>query len=444
MGINSVIVASIVAFVSTTVDDFVVIVYFMSRAEKRHMRAQSVDRINVHKSRMSRSKEYASIACGVFLGFTVLVLISLLGRAFTFLDMGYVCLLGLLPILLGVSQGAGYLKEIMHKRGHGEQYDAFIMKWLRCDGVFDWLWSCCGMCAILIDDDEEEDAGKSDDAHDIVDGDGAGMYAKVSHRDMDVSRSPHRQNEKDDDDASPVPAISGSVDVYIDADSNGNAKEEGTSSSSNRQVMGNGKVKGIMNKNEHCDIENPSDSDSSADVATIGNPILRVEEGGEGGATKVASTHNDDNDDEELGDPTTRRGDDEESVSDETAALEEAANETSPLKTAFKTICQWLLSPLVLEVALIMIGVGSDNVAIYMVIFATEPISEILLTIFIFYGLLAVNLVLAAWLMKCKSVALCFQEYAEGFVPLVLIGLGCFIVYDSVLFGHDGISGNNS
>ncbi len=58
---NKVLLASALAFISTTIDDFVVIVYFMSRAESRL--AKAAERKKVPE--MTRTEHYVSIVLGV-------------------------------------------------------------------------------------------------------------------------------------------------------------------------------------------------------------------------------------------------------------------------------------------------------------------------------------------------------------------------------------------
>ena len=93
------------------------------------------------------------------------------------------------------------------------------------------------------------------------------------------------------------------------------------------------------------------------------------------------------------------------------AVSAEADDQSSPVKQWISGLCGGCLQAQVLEVMLIMIGVGSDNVAIYMVIFAVDDVHEIVLTVLVFYMLLLVNIFVAACLMRCRSVATCFQKY---------------------------------
>jgi len=67
------------------------------------------------------------------------------------------------------------------------------------------------------------------------------------------------------------------------------------------------------------------------------------------------------------------------------------------------------------------LAVSSDNIAIYISIFATEKHWEVFLTIVFFYLLLGLNIIIAGALMQCKQVAECFENYAKYFIPFFLV-----------------------
>ncbi len=375
---NKVLLASALAFLSTTIDDFVVIVFFMSRAESRL--AKAAERKKVPE--MTRTEHYVSIVLGVILGFTVIVSISLTGRIFSVLDMGYICLLGFIPILIGWTQAAGYFREFLESNGHGESYDAFLKKWLRCNGRGDSLLTAGGRCFCIVPPDNEPSEDNSiisDTSHNSKDKKD-GQYAEVSQSES-VDRSGHRGTSEVNNSLAPSKSPQNSVKSQVPSED---------------------------------DIEAASSTAATQDnvVSTTTHNALHV-----------------------LSEPNDVPDDD----SDDSGALEEAKEEESAIKTVAKLICEWMLKPSVLEVALVMIGVGSDNVAIYMVIFATDKPHQVVITIIVFYIMLLINISLAAWLMKCKRIALCIQQYAEAVVPFVLIGLGGYILSDSVIFGRNGI-----
>lgn len=149
MSYQKVMIASALAFLSTTIDDFVVIIYFMCRAETRLAKAQL---LNIEPE-LSHTESYFVIFLGVVLGFTVIVALSLCGRVFAIAgDVGYICLLGFIPICIGGAQVAALLRAYLAQRGHEEAYDACLYKvcevpgWGTCVCVFRVSRVGCGRC----------------------------------------------------------------------------------------------------------------------------------------------------------------------------------------------------------------------------------------------------------------------------------------------------------
>ena len=74
------------------------------------------------------------------------------------------------------------------------------------------------------------------------------------------------------------------------------------------------------------------------------------------------------------------------------------------LSKAFSMVCQSCLDPFTRDVTVMALICSSDNVAIYIAIFATEKKWEVFLTVILFYLLLALNIIAAIALMKvCPS-----------------------------------------
>ena len=56
-------------------------------------------------------------------------------------------------------------------------------------------------------------------------------------------------------------------------------------------------------------------------------------------------------------------------------------------------------------------------------------------TLFAFYALLVLYILLALFtILKCECLATLFKTYAEYLVPVLLIGLGVFILSDSIIW----------
>ncbi|MBU7586059.1 MAG: cadmium resistance transporter [Nostoc sp. TH1S01] len=89
------------------------------------------------------------------------------------------------------------------------------------------------------------------------------------------------------------------------------------------------------------------------------------------------------------------------------------------------------LSPQSFSVAAITVGNGSDNVSIYMPLFANAEFSSLLVIIGVFLSLVGVWCY-GTYKLTCQP-AICslISQYGNNIVPFVLIGLGVFIILDS-------------
>lgn len=90
-----------------------------------------------------------------------------------------------------------------------------------------------------------------------------------------------------------------------------------------------------------------------------------------------------------------------------------------------------LLSPQAYSVAAITIANGSDNVGIYMPLFANTALPSLLVIITVFLLLVGVWCYMTYRLTCQSAIANLLTRYGNGIVPFVLIGLGVFIILDS-------------
>ncbi|MFD0619161.1 cadmium resistance transporter [Paenibacillus sp. GCM10027629] len=88
-----------------------------------------------------------------------------------------------------------------------------------------------------------------------------------------------------------------------------------------------------------------------------------------------------------------------------------------------------------LKVAAITVANGGDNIAIYIPIFASQTLSNNLITLIVFFALVAVWCYLGYKLVRTPVVASVLEKYGHVAVPFVLIALGVFILYHSGSFG---------
>ncbi|BAY22550.1 cadmium resistance transporter [Calothrix sp. NIES-2100] len=89
------------------------------------------------------------------------------------------------------------------------------------------------------------------------------------------------------------------------------------------------------------------------------------------------------------------------------------------------------LSPQAYSVAAITIANGSDNVGIYMPLFAHTALSSLLVIVAVFLVLVGVWCYVTYKLTCQVTIANLLTRYGNHLVPFVLIGLGVFIILDS-------------
>ncbi|KAF3890268.1 MULTISPECIES: cadmium resistance transporter [Nostocales] len=112
----------------------------------------------------------------------------------------------------------------------------------------------------------------------------------------------------------------------------------------------------------------------------------------------------------------------EEDTDDE---LEIPSSQSSPIRS--------FLSPQTYGVAAITFANGGDNIGIYMPLFASSNSATLLVTLGIFFTLVAVWCYIAYKLTHQKAIAKILMRYGNSLVPFLLIGLGVYIALDSLV-----------
>ncbi|MBW4570833.1 MAG: cadmium resistance transporter [Tolypothrix carrinoi HA7290-LM1] len=85
----------------------------------------------------------------------------------------------------------------------------------------------------------------------------------------------------------------------------------------------------------------------------------------------------------------------------------------------------------VYSVAAVTVANGTDNISIYLPLFASSTWESLLIILCVFFLLVGVLCYAAYKLTHNKAIALVLTGYGNKFMPFVLIGLGAFIVVDS-------------
>jgi cadmium resistance transport/sequestration family protein len=112
----------------------------------------------------------------------------------------------------------------------------------------------------------------------------------------------------------------------------------------------------------------------------------------------------------------------------ESDSSEETEEETKP---SDRSPLASFLSPQAYSVAAVTIANGSDNIGIYMPLFASSNLGRLLVILCIFFLLVGVWCYATYKLTRQPAIANVLSRYGNTFVPFVLIGLGVFIVLES-------------
>jgi len=94
----------------------------------------------------------------------------------------------------------------------------------------------------------------------------------------------------------------------------------------------------------------------------------------------------------------------------------------------------------VLGVAGITIANGSDNLGVYIPMFATTTADELLLTLAVFVLLTALWCFLGWWLTRLPALAALLSRYGAAVLPAVLIALGGAVLYRSHTLQTPGLA----
>ncbi|MEP0870247.1 cadmium resistance transporter [Trichocoleus desertorum AS-A10] len=93
-----------------------------------------------------------------------------------------------------------------------------------------------------------------------------------------------------------------------------------------------------------------------------------------------------------------------------------------------------LFNPQIYAVAMTTIANGGDNIGIYVPLFASSDRNRLGITLLIFFGLIGLWCLIAQQLTRHPTITRLITRYGNTFVPIVLIGLGIFIMFESGTF----------
>lgn len=90
----------------------------------------------------------------------------------------------------------------------------------------------------------------------------------------------------------------------------------------------------------------------------------------------------------------------------------------------------FFLAPQVYQVAAVTIANGGDNIGIYVPLFANSTLVNLLVTLIVFFVMVAVWCAIAQALNRHPAIARLLVHYGDRIFPFVLIGLGIYILIE--------------
>ncbi|MBW4616174.1 MAG: cadmium resistance transporter [Desmonostoc vinosum HA7617-LM4] len=116
-----------------------------------------------------------------------------------------------------------------------------------------------------------------------------------------------------------------------------------------------------------------------------------------------------------------------------TRLLNQEADEEEAINTSESSQSWWhnFLSPQTYGVAALTIANGSDNISIYMPMFATGSLNSLLVILAVFFVMVGVWCYAAYCLTQINAIASAITRYGNSLIPFILIGLGVSILMES-------------
>lgn len=117
---------------------------------------------------------------------------------------------------------------------------------------------------------------------------------------------------------------------------------------------------------------------------------------------------------------------------EETASLVQAvADNPEAPNTPVHSLCGSFVSPQTYGVAAVTFANGGDNIGIYVPLFASSDFARLGVILSVFFILVGIWCYLAYQLTRHRAVTQVLTRYGNALVPLVLIGLGVYILVES-------------
>lgn len=114
-----------------------------------------------------------------------------------------------------------------------------------------------------------------------------------------------------------------------------------------------------------------------------------------------------------------------------TSSVQAVADNPGAPNTPVRSLFVSLVSPQTYHVAAITFANGGDNIGIYVPFFASSNFARLGVILSVFFILVGIWCYLAYQLTRHRAVTQVLTRYGNALVPLVLIGLGIYILLES-------------
>jgi cadmium resistance transport/sequestration family protein len=119
---------------------------------------------------------------------------------------------------------------------------------------------------------------------------------------------------------------------------------------------------------------------------------------------------------------------------EEVQSVSSEVNSSTANTSVFVSTLTNLLSPQTFNVAAVTFANGGDNIGIYVPLFASSDLANLIVILSVFFLLIAVWCYLAYLLTRQPTIARVLTRYGHALVPFVLICLGIYILLESCTY----------
>ena len=105
----------------------------------------------------------------------------------------------------------------------------------------------------------------------------------------------------------------------------------------------------------------------------------------------------------------------------------------SPILQLIQRYGAYFMSSNTLYVFVTLLADGAEEIGVFIPLFARSDPIQLVVILITFYALITVSLIFCYCLIRCSNVGSVISRYSKNVMPLLLMGLGMYILSDSIL-----------